>query len=150
MKDPPRDVRDLDDVEVYATLAAQLADPSADRAALLAAHGLDEERWEALDDAWQARLSEADDEDGEDVGVPPLVAAYAETFARAQRARARSELTFDRFLEAARAMKRGTDMATVLSRLDLTLEDYLSAQQRWTAAMLEDEELMARFQRAMR
>ncbi|MGK4005425.1 hypothetical protein WMF31_22545 [Sorangium sp. So ce1036] len=143
MKDPARDV------EAFATLAAQLADPSADRAALLAEHGLDEERWEALDDAWQARFSEADGDDGDDVGVPPLVAAFAETFARVQRARARSALSFERFLEAARAMKRGTDMATVLGRLDLTLEDYLSAQQRWTAAMLEDEELMARFQRAM-
>lgn len=143
MKDPARDV------EAFAMLAAQLSDPSADRAAILAEHGLDEERWEALDDAWQARFSEAEDDDSEEVGVPPLVASYAEAFARAQRARARSALSFERFLEAARAMKRGTDMATVLSRLDLTLEDYLSAQQRWTAAMLEDEELMARFQRAM-
>ncbi|WP_437553003.1 hypothetical protein WME95_17420 [Sorangium sp. So ce327] len=150
MKDPPQSAQNVDDVEAYATLAAQLADPSADRAALLAAHGLDEAGWEALDDAWQARLSEADDDDGEEVGVPPLVVAYAETFARVQRARAKSELSFERFLEAARGLKRGTDMATVLSRLDLTLEDYLSAQQRWTAAMLEDEALMARFQRAMR
>ncbi|WP_437681539.1 hypothetical protein [Sorangium sp. So ce131] len=144
MKDPARDV------EAFATLAAQLADPSADRAALLAAHGLDEDGWEALDDAWQARLSEADEGDDEEAGVPPLVVAFAEAFARAQRARARSELSFERFLEAARAMRRGTDMATVLSRLDMTLEDYLSAQQRWTAAMLEDEELLSRFQRAMR
>ncbi|WP_437562831.1 hypothetical protein [Sorangium sp. So ce542] len=144
MKDPAQDV------EVYATLAARLADPGGDRAALLAEHGLDEAGWEALDDAWQARLSEADEDDGDEVGVPPLVAAFAETFARVQRGRARSELSFERFLDAARAMKRGTDMATVLSRLDLTLEDYLSAQQRWTAAMLEDDELMAQFQRAMR
>jgi hypothetical protein len=145
MKDPAQDV------EAYATLAARLADPSADRAALLAEHGLDEAGWEALDDAWQARLEEADEDDGEEeVGVPPLVAAFAETFARVQRARAKSELSFERFVEAARAMKRGPDVATVLSRLEMTLEDYLSAQQRWTAAMLEDEELMARFQRAMR
>lgn len=144
MKDPSQDV------EVYAALAARLADPGADRAALLAEHGLDEAGWEALDDAWQARIEEADEDDGEEVGVPPLVAAFAETFARVQRGRAKSELSFERFLEAARAMKRGTDMATVLSRLDLTLEDYLSAQQRWTAAMLEDDELMAQFQRAMR
>lgn len=138
----------LHDVEAFATLAAQLADPGADRAAILAAHALDEEQWEALDDAWQARLSEADE--GEDEGVPPLMAAYAEAFARAQRARARSELPFDRFLEAARAMKRGTDMTTVLKRLGMTLSEYLNAQQRWTAAMLEDEDLAARFQQAMR
>lgn len=138
----------LRDVEAFATLAAQLAEPGADRAAILAAHGLDEERWEALDDAWQARLSEADE--GEDEGVPPLMAAYAEAFARAQRARAKSELPFDRFLEAARAMKRGTDMTTALKRLGMTLSEYLNAQQRWTAAMLEDEDLAARFQQAMK
>jgi hypothetical protein len=127
-----------------------LADPRGDRAALLAAHGLDEEAWEAIDDAWQARLSEAGAEGDLAQGVPPLIAAYAEAFARAQRARAQHEVSFERFVEAARAMARGTDMATVLERLGLTLEDLLRAQQRWTAAMLADDALAERFRRAMR
>jgi hypothetical protein len=137
------------DVAAYAALAAALSDPNADREALLAAHGLDEDTWDALDEAWQDRLSEADAGDDETEGVPALVAAYAEAFARAHTARARSELPFERFLEAARAMRRGVDMTTVLKRLDLTLEDFLSAERRWTQAMLADEALAARFRRAM-
>lgn len=137
-----------DDIEAYAALAASLADPAADRAALLAAHGLDEDAWDALDDTWQARLSAADEADTD--GVPPLVAAYAEAFARAQRERAQSALSFERFIEVARAMQRGTDLATVLRRLDVSLLDFLSAQRRFTEAMLADEALAERFRRAMR
>jgi hypothetical protein len=137
------------DVAAYAALAAALSDPTADRAALLAAHGLDEDTWDALDEAWQEQLSEADAGDDENEGVPALVAAYAEAFARAHTAGAQGDLPFERFLEAARAMRRGVDMATVLKRLDLTLEGFLTAERRWTRAMLEDEGLAARFRRAM-
>ena len=141
------------DLEAYAALAAELADPRVDRAAVLAARGLDEERWNTIDDAWQVRLSEADEGDvGDDEtgGIPPLIAAHAEAFARAQRARVRGVLPFERFLEAAREMKRGTDLSTALKRLDLSLDAYLHAQAHWTAEMLADEGLAARFQRAMR
>jgi len=142
MADPRRDV------SAYAALAAALAAPGADRAALLSEHGLDEEAWDALDDAWQSRLSEAQGDD--DLGVPALLTAYAEAFSRAQRERSPALLSFERFLEAAREMKRGSDMATLLKRLDISLEAYLRAQAHWTAKMLEDDELAARFQRAMR
>jgi hypothetical protein len=136
------------DVEAYAALAAALTAPGAARAALLAAHGLDEDGWEALDDAWQARFSEAEDDDA--LGVPALLGAYAEAFSRAQLGLSPGLLSFERFLEAAREMRRGNDMATVLKRLDLTLESYLQAQAHWTARMLHDEELAAKFQRVMR
>jgi hypothetical protein len=63
------------DLEAYAALAVALADPRGDRAALLAAHGLDEEAWEAIDDAWQARVSEAGAEGDLAEGVPPFIAA---------------------------------------------------------------------------
>ena len=136
------------DIEVYAALSAALADPAADRAALLAAHGLDEDTWDALDDAWQARLSAA--EEGEGEGVPPLVAAHAEAFARAQRARAGAPLSFERFVEIARAMQRGSELATLLGRLGVSLDDFLTAQRTWTEAMIGDEGLAERFRRAMR
>jgi len=42
------------DVRAYAALSARLAEPDADRAALLAEHGLDEDGWDELDDVWQA------------------------------------------------------------------------------------------------
>ena len=139
------------ELEAYAALAAALAAPGADRAALLAEHGLDEEGWDALDDAWQARLSEADSDEVDDtLGVPKLLAAYAEAFSRAQRGLSPGLLSFERFLEAAREMMRGTDMATVLKRLGLSLEEYLRGQAHWTARMLEDGDLAARFRQAMR
>jgi hypothetical protein len=136
------------DLEAYATLAAELADPRVDRRAVLAARGLDEDAWEALDDAWQARLEAADAAD--DDGVPPLIAAHAEAFARAQRARVGEILPFERFVAAARELRRGGDLASTLRRLELTLDTYLAAQGHWTARLLEDEELSARFDRAMK
>jgi hypothetical protein len=162
---PRRRVPDLAvDLAVYAALAAELADATADRAAALARHGLDEDGWEAIDDAWQARLSAcADDDDGD--GVPALVLAHAEAFGRAHRARAGEGLgvtlgaggvvvggvlSFERFLELARAMKRGTDLAMLLRRMGVRLEDYLAAQAHWTARMLEDEALAERFRQALR
>ena len=138
------------DLEAYVTAAAELSDPRVDRAAALAARGLDEDAWDEIDDAWQARLSEAEAEDATSDGVPPLVAAHAEAFARAQRARVRDVLPFERFVTAARALRRGGDLASTLRRLDLTLDAYLAAQAHWTARMLEDDALFARFEHATR
>jgi hypothetical protein len=140
----------LHDLESYATLAVELSDPRVDRAAALAARGLDEDAWEALDDAWQARLSAADEDGDDEDGIPALVAAHAEAFARAQRARVREVLPFERFVAAARELGRGGDLASTLRRLDLTLDAYLTAQSHWTARLLEDEELAARFDDAMK
>jgi len=138
------------DLEAYVALAVELADPRGDRSATLAARGLDEDAWEEIDDAWQARLSEAEAEGAAGDDIPPLVAAHAEAFARAQRARVREVLPFERFVVAARELRRGGDLASTLRRLDLTLDTYLAAQAHWTARMLEDEDLAARFERAMR
>jgi hypothetical protein len=135
------------DLDAYATLAARLADQGADRGALLAQHGLDEDGWEALDDAWQARIF-APEEDGDD-GIPPLIAAYSDAFARAQRARSGREVTFERFVDATLALREGTEMTVVLARLGVTLDEFLAAQMHWTEAMLADDELAARFTRAM-
>ncbi len=134
------------DLDAYATLAARLADPAADRGALLGEHGLDEDAWEAIDDAWQAQIFAVEDDDP---GVPARIAAYSDAFARAQQGGARRAISFDRFLDAVRALRRGSDMTTVLARLDLTLDELLAAQRRWTAIMLADEALAARFERAM-
>jgi len=133
------------DLEAYATLAARLAAPTADRRALLAEHDLDEVRWEALDEAWQARIFADDDGDG----IPAQIVAYSDAYTRAQQAAAKRDLSFERFIEAALAVRRGDDIRAVLARLDLTLDDLLAAQRRWTAAMLADEALATRFERAM-
>jgi len=137
-----------DDLDAYASLAASLSDPREDRAQLLAAQGLDEARWEAIDEAWQARFAEAEGASPDE--VPPLLAAFSAAFSAASRARSKQEISFARFLEALRAVQRGVDMASALERLGLGLDDFLRAQARWTAAMLEDEALAEQFRRALR
>lgn len=52
----------VDSVEAYAELVAKLGDPAADRAALLAARGLDEAVWLEADARWQALLRRKDPE----------------------------------------------------------------------------------------
>jgi hypothetical protein len=137
------------DLHAYVALAAELSDARVDRGAALAARGMDEDDWEAIDDAWQTRLSEAEAEGAAGSDIPPLVAAHAEAFSRAQLSRTREVLPFERFVIAARELGRGGDLASTLRRLDLTLDTYLAAQAHWTARMLEDEELSARFERAL-
>lgn len=139
------------DVRAYATLAVRLSEPDADRAAILAEHGLDEDGWDELDDAWQARLSAAVDEVGEDDSVPMLVKEHADAFAAAQAARVSPgpPLTFERFIEVTHDIQRGHDIQHVLKRNGTTLHDYLRAQQHWLKVMMDDADLQSRFHRAM-
>jgi hypothetical protein len=137
------------DLESYARLAAALVAPGVDRDAVLASHGLDEDSWEAIEQDWLERLSEADDAAG-DGEVPPLVAAYAEAFARAQAEQAGEVLTFERYLEITRALSRGRDMAQLLDRFGIDLPTYLHSHRIWTVRMASDRELAERLRRAMR
>ena len=139
-----RDLASLD-IRAYAALVAALATADRPRAAVLAAQGLDEAGWEALDDLHQARLSRALDDDGD--GVPPLVAAYAEAFAaaRARSTRAATLLSIERFGDATREIQRTGDPTAALARLGITLDDFLRANEHWTARMVTDAELLQRF-----
>lgn len=139
------------DVRAYAALSARLAEPDADRAALLAEHGLDEDGWDELDDVWQARLGEAEDAMGDEQSVPPLVKEHAEAFAQAQAARVSpgAPLSIERFIEITLDIQRGQDIQHVLKRNATTLHDYLRAQQHWLKKMMEDAQLAAKFERAM-
>lgn len=138
-----------EDIEAYAALVAALADPSADRATTLDAHGLDEERWEALDNAWQARIS-ADEEACGDK-VPPLLAAYSDALARAQRARQKGAiLSFEKFIELVRALRYGGDVTATLQRFGVTFQVLMASQQHWLEEMKKDDVLATRWQRAMR
>jgi hypothetical protein len=138
------------DVAEYAELAATLADPSCDRAAVLAAHDLDEEGWTALDRLFQDRLGRAMDEAEE--GVPPLVSAYAEAFARARAALHKDKpvLTLDRFADATREIQVRGDPLPALAKHGITLEEYLRANEHWTQRMLADPTLVARFRARLR
>jgi hypothetical protein len=140
------------DVQAYAALSARLAEPDADRDALLAEHGLDEDGWDELDDAWQARLSEDADATGEQDAVPPLVKEHAEAFARAQaeRVSAGEPLSFERFIQITHDIQRaGSDVKYVLQKNGTTLHEYLRAEQHWLRRMMDDAALQARFHKAM-
>jgi hypothetical protein len=142
-------VIDPDDLESYVRLALQLADAEADRAALLAAAGLDEAAWEAFEQAWLERLSAAEEAHGDADGVPALVLAHAETWARVQRERAAGvALPFERYVEITRLLGAGRDVGQVLPRYGLDLASYLQAHRYWTERMAVDRELAHRFRRS--
>ena len=134
-----------DDMRAYAALAAALAANDRPREAILRERGLDEAGWEALDRRCQSRLSRAMDEDHD--GVPPLVAAYAEAFARerARRAGAQSVLSIERFADATREIQRSGDPTAALGRLGIALDDFLRANEHWTPRMMTDPDLLRRF-----
>jgi hypothetical protein len=136
-----------DDLAIYAALAAALADPAADRRAILAARNLDEAGWDAIEDLWQARLDESTDAHGDVEGIPALVAAHAEALAHAHAARGRgaAAISFEHFAAVARALARGEDAHALLARMGATLDEYLAAQKHWTERMIEDDALAARF-----
>lgn len=133
-------------MRAYAALAATLASADRPREEILGEHGLDEAGWEALDRVHQAQLSRSLDDDDVD-GVPPLVAAYAEAFAaaRARGAAAKSLLSIERFADATRAIQRSGDPTAALARLGITLDDFLRANEHWTARMMTDADLLRRF-----
>lgn len=132
-------------LDAYAALVVALAEGALPREQLLRAQGLDEERWAALDADYQARLSQALDEEHE--GVPPLIAAYDEAFARARAAAHPGEarLSLERFADATREIQRRGDPLAALGHLGITLADYLAASAQWTRRMLAEPEIGERF-----
>jgi hypothetical protein len=140
----PRDPQAFD-IQMYATITATLAEGNRPRAAVLGEHDLDEESWQALDQFWQDRLSSALDEEID--GVPPLISAYAEAFDRARAALHTSQpiLSIERFAEATREIQRRGDPSAALSRVGITLAEFLRANEHWTPRLVKDPELARRF-----
>jgi hypothetical protein len=138
------------DVVAYARLSATLAQPDVNREALLAEHGLDEDGWQAIEDAWMERLARAENAHGDRDGVPPLVLAHANAFATAQRELAGDLLAFERYVEITRALQRGRDIAAVLERFSIDLATYLNSHQHWTLKLATDPGLAEAFQRGIR
>src|SRR4051812_16274297 len=101
---------------------AELASAGDDRAAVLARHGLDERRWEAIDTRWQERLSAALDADGD--GVPPLVAAHAAAYEAAQSALA-PPISLAQLAEVTRLLHGSGDLRASLARVGITLASYV-------------------------
>jgi len=139
------------DLDTYAGLAAALAVPKADREAILGAHGLDEDSWEELEERWLARLQDAEDAFADDdEGVPELVQAFANAFAKAQTEHGPDVMTLQQYAEAACALQRGRDLNGVLERLAVTLPVFLRSHQHWTARTAKEPQLAAELSRLLR
>ena len=135
------------DLDAYVRLATALAQAGDRREQLLAERGLDEDSWNALEEGWLARLERAEQEHGDQPGVPPLVAQHAEAFARAMCEAADGVLPFERYVEVTCAFQRGGDVANTLERFSVSLPTYLQAHQHWAQRLAVDPELAARWQR---
>jgi len=138
------------EIERYAAIAAELSRDGADRAAILAAHGLDESVWETIEAHWQARLSTAMDGDLEQEGVPDVLTQYSAAFAQAQAAESDGDvMSLERFAQATRAMATNSDIQQSLKQLGMTLGEFLKANQHWCVKMVTDPELAERFRKVL-
>ena len=135
-------------LDAYARLTVALARAGAKRADILAAHHLNESRWQSIDDLWQARLSDAMEAGTDEVPIPPFLEQYSRAMDRAQSADS-LVIPLERFADATRAVRRGGDIAQTLERLGLTYDDYLRANHYWMQRMAQDEDLAETFRRAL-
>ena len=135
-------------LDAYARLTVAVARAGANREAVLEAHGLDEARWQAIDDGWQKRLSDAMDATTDEQPVPPFLEQYAHAMDRAQSEEV-DVMPLDRFVAATRAVRAGGDVGRSLERLGLTMDEYLRAHRSFMQRMAKDDDLAARFQRAL-
>jgi len=137
-------------VEAYAQVMAELAsagDGAARRAQVLARHGLDEDRWAAIDDHWQEQLSLA--LDPEDDGVPAILSAYAAAYEAAQRALA-PPISLDQFAQVTRLLQASGDVRASLAKVGVTLADYVRGSEHWSRLLAENPELERRFHEVVR
>lgn len=135
-------------LDTYARITVALGRAGQGRDAVLAAHGLDEARWQAIDDVWQARLSEAMDQTSDEVPVPPFLEQFSRAMDRAQSDDS-LVMTLERFVEATRVVKRGGDVGKALEHLGLTVDAYLQANRHFMQRMAKDDELAAAFRKAL-
>lgn len=135
-------------LDAYARLTVALARAGEKRDAVLAAHGLDEDRWQAIDDLWQARLSDAMDQGTDERPIPPFLEAFSRAMDRAQSDDS-MVIPLERFAEATRAVRRGVEVTRTLERLGLTPDDYVRASHYWMQRMAQDDELAETFRRAV-
>ena len=134
-------------IEAYAQVMAELASAGDGRAAVLARHGLDEARWEAIDARWQAELSAALDVD--DDGVPAILSAYAAAYEAAQRAIA-PPIPLDQFAQVTRLLQASGDLRASLAKVGVTLADYVRGSEHWSRRLAGDEALERRFHDVVR
>lgn len=135
------------DVEAYARVMAELAAAGEARADVLAAHGLDEDRWSTIDTHWQDRLSEALDDESD--GAPPLIAAYASAYEAAQRSLS-PLIPLEQFAQVTRLLHATGDLRAALARTGVAFSDYVRGSEHWSRQITADPEVERRFEAALR
>jgi hypothetical protein len=134
-------------IEAYAALMAELAAAGDARAEVLARHGLDEPRWAAIDDTWQAQLSEALAEEGD--GVAELVSRYAAAYKAAQESLG-APITVEQFAQVSRRFQTSGDLHAALAKTGVSLADYVRAAEHWSRLLATDPDVERRFDEALR
>jgi hypothetical protein len=129
-------------IETYAQVMAELASAGEARAPVLAARGLDESSWAAIDDHWQGALSAA--LDPEDDEIPAILSDYAAAYEAAQRALA-PPISIEQFAQVTRLLQAGGDVRAALAKVGVTLADYVRGTEHWSRQLATDEELERRF-----
>jgi hypothetical protein len=135
------------DIAAYARVMAELAAAGNARAEVLARHQLDEDGWDEIDTYWQDRLSAA--LDGTEDGAPALVSSYAAAYEAAQSAQAPA-ITLEQFARVTRLLQASGDLQASLSRVGVSLADYVRGSEHWSGQIAEDPELERRFEAALR
>jgi hypothetical protein len=134
-------------VEAYAALMAELAAAGDARGEVRARHGLDEAAWDAIDQAWQDRLSEALDEEGD--GVAELLSRHAAAYQAAQSALA-PPISLEQLAEVTRRLQVSGDLRASLARVGVSLADYVRGTEHWSRQIATDPEIERRFDAALR
>ena len=134
-------------IEAYAAIMAELAAAGDARGDVLARHGLDESRWAAIDDAWQARLSEALDEEGD--GVAEVVSRYAAAYRAAQAARG-APISLEQYARVTRRFEASGDLSAALAKTGVSLADYVRGTEHWSRLLATDPEVERRFDEVLR
>jgi len=137
-----------DSIEEYAQVMAELASAGDARRQILAQHGLDEARWEAIDAHWQTQLSEAMDQEDAD-GVPEILSRYTAAYEAAQRSIA-PPISLDQFAMVTRLLDTSDDVRASLAKVGVTLADYVRGSEHWTRQLAGDPELARHFHDLLR
>lgn len=87
------------------------------------------------------------DEGTEEQPIPPFLQEFSRAMADAQKD-GTPPITLERFAAATRAVAEATDMTEALSRLGLTLDDYMHATNYWVERIAKDDGLAETFRRA--
>lgn len=134
-------------IEAYASLMAELDTTSDERDEVLARHGLDEEQWDEIDTDWQKRLTA--ELEGDEDGVPLLVATYAAAYQHALRSRD-PPISLAEFARVLKFFQASGDLQAALAKAGVTLADYLRSNEYWTHRMAREPDEEQRFYAALR